>query len=200
MIGEQLLKELLSKLGRRGVIKVEVPKLPPILLPRIHHSERPKPEVRPTLVNDLGVSIEPVDVNFWWNENGPVEEYTFDGDSYPYTTPPPSERFIMHTTFINEPIKFYAIPSPEQIEKEETFNPQTIPPPGVEVIDYQWDFGDGVIGFGPFVEHEYKFVQPGIEVKLTVVDTRGLLWSRAKPVNLVPRRTGYITKLIPAVI
>lgn len=157
------------------------------------------------VVNDFGGPIFPVEVNFWWNESGPVEAFTYDGDSYPYisvtprpgyTSPPAVRdptRYIMHTTFINEEVSFFAIPSPEQEAKKETFNPQVRTPAGVTVVEYLWDFGDGTVGYGPFVKHEYKLLEPGIEVKLTVVDSRGLVWSRARPVNLIPHATGFIS-------
>lgn len=144
-----------------------------------------------TTVNEFAEPILPVEVNFWWNENGPVETYTFAGNKYPYTgpePPPAGERYIMHTTKVKEPIEFRAIHREGHEIEEETF-PHVKPPKGVEVLDYIWDFGDGSEGYGPFVVHEYDVVQPGIEVKLTVIDSRGLIWSRSRPLNL----SNYIT-------
>src|ERR1017187_918179 len=141
-------------------------------------------------VNEPVEPILPVEVNFWWEENGPVEAYTFDGDSYPYTHPEPASRYIMHTTYINELIAFFAL--------EHEGHPHVITPAGVEIVEYLWNFGDGFFGYGPFATHEYKVLEPGIEVKLTVVDTRGLEWSASKPMNLAPHARGYIAKrLVP---
>jgi hypothetical protein len=152
-------------------------------------------KLNPPTVNDFSPPELAVEVNFWWDENGPVESYTFDGDSYPYISPEPASRYIMHTTYIQEPVHFYAILDPKQAE-EELKHPRVVTPAGVGIVQYLWDFGDGTTGDGPFATHEYKVLEPGIEVKLTVVDTRGLTWSAAKPMNLAAHAYGYISRRI----
>lgn len=136
-----------------------------------------------TQVNDPIPPVRPVLMNFWWNENGPKLSFTYDGDTYPYTSPAPASRYAMGTTLVNTPVAFFAILSKTQ-EEEELNHPHISPPSGVTILEYIWDFGDGTRGFGPFVTHLYSAYNPNIEVKLSVIDSRRLSWSVSKQLHL----------------
>lgn len=64
--------------------------------------------------------------------------------------------------------------------------PTTLVPLGSTVINYQWDFGDGQIGYGPFATQTYTYpvVPPGIQATLTVTDATGRTSSCAHRLNL----------------
>lgn len=113
----------------------------------------------------------PVICAFSWNQNGPEHGVTYDGDSYPYTSPQPASRYKLYSTLTHQSIRFEA----------------NIPPiHDVTIIEYLWDFGDGFKGYGSVVSHVYQVADPDTSVTLSVVDSRNMRWSAAKPLNLYP--------------
>jgi PKD domain len=125
------------------------------------------------IINIPPVPINPVLCNFWWDENGPSKFLSFDGDKYEFTY-----------TVVDTEVEFFATKSDK---------PHVIAPVGVTILEYFWDFGDGTTAMGPSVVHTYRVPDPEIEVKLTVVDSRDLRWSIARPLNLVPGKFGFLS-------
>jgi len=68
---------------------------------------------------------------------------------------------------------------------------RVIPPPGVSILEYFWDFGDGHTGYGPTVTHTYEVADPDTEISLTVLDSLGREWSTSKTLSLVFVDFGY---------
>ena len=65
------------------------------------------------------------------------------------------------------------------------------PPPGVTILEYFWDFGDGFVGYGPTVTHTYEVADPDTEISLTILDSLGREWSTSKALSLVFVDFGY---------
>lgn len=65
------------------------------------------------------------------------------------------------------------------------------PPPGVTILEYLWDFGDGFVGHGPTVTHTYEVADPDTEISLTILDSLGREWSTSKALSLVFVDFGY---------
>ncbi len=145
-----------------------------------------------SIVNISPPPPQPVQCNFTWEQGGPLQEVTYDGDKYPYPplteeevgVPGPDERYLMKTTVIGEQLIFDATKLNE---------PHVITPPGVSILEYSWHFGDGAIGNGPVITHEYRVLDPELEVTLTVTDSRGLRWSCARQVTLIIENLGHIS-------
>lgn len=135
-------------------------------------SQMPKPQV-PTLCN------------FWWNADGPPISYTVGGETFPYQHQADNVhrasdyRYEILTTPLYVSIAFDAIGAASAT------NPKVIPPPGVTVTQYLWNFGDGTIGYGPQPAHTFTAASPDTQVNLTVTDSRGLQSSCGKPLNLI---------------
>lgn len=53
-----------------------------------------------------------------------------------------------------------------------TFTATAVFHAGENAVDYGWEFGDGVQGFGESVAHSYKLVNP-VQVVLAVTDSQG---------------------------
>src|SRR6266568_2373153 len=96
-----------------------------------------------TTINKSPLPTPPVQCDFWWEEEE-APGYTFDGDVFPY---PPlfagDTRYNIYTTVIKHLITFDAINQA----------PHIVTPPGISVIEYVWDFGDGTKAYGPVVTH-----------------------------------------------
>ncbi len=65
------------------------------------------------------------------------------------------------------------------------------PPPGVTILEYFWDFGDGFVGHGPTVTHTYEVADLDTEISLTILDSLGREWSTSKALGLVFVDFGY---------
>jgi len=134
-------------------------------------------------INSPQSNTPPVIVKFWWEYNGfenpiPIGE----GKTLPYTEPPPTERYEIPVTDILTPITFTAI---------NQSHPHVEVPANVSIINYEWNFGDGMTGRGPVVTHEYK-VASRASVTLTITDSRGLTFSSSRYLNLVHENFGTI--------
>jgi hypothetical protein len=55
-----------------------------------------------------------------------------------------------------------------------TFTAQVDPRPGRSVVAYEWDFGDGTLGYGPEVVHIFTATNPHLRVKLCITDDLGV--------------------------
>ena len=129
----------------------------------------------------------PLDVicDFYFEQAGPAGSAIYDGDKYPYP-PLPSDkgsdyRYAWGTTPILLAATFHA----QAFTVEGKVQPHVIPPPGVTILQYFWDFGDGFTGFGPTVTHTYEVPDPSTSISLTVVDSLGREFSTSKPLSLV---------------
>lgn len=75
--------------------------------------------------------------------------------------------------------------------------PVTVAPAGVNVVNYQWNFGNGEIGYGTFASTTYIYNQPppAIQATLTVTDSLGRTASVAHRLNLVALASIFGTAL-----
>lgn len=69
------------------------------------------------------------------------------------------------------------------------FTAETRFPPGIFATEYRWDFGDGIVRYGPNVTHTYRASSPDTTVHLCVRDSRKRKTCVTKVVRL--RRAAY---------
>ena len=136
--------------------------------------------------------------DFFFEQVGPKGAATYDGDIYPYP-PLPSDkgsdyRYAWGTTPIFLAVEFFGT---AHVVKGKT-EPHVIPPPGISVLEYFWDFGDGHTGHGPIVTHTYEVPDPNTAISLTVLDSLGREFSTSKALSLVIVDFGYIHQRIRA--
>lgn len=144
-----------------------------------------------TIVNEPPRPVLPVTVDFYFEQTGPPGSATYDGDIYPYP-PLPSDkgsdyRYAWGTTPVFLAVEFFAT----EHEVESKIQPHVVAPPGVTILDYHWNFGDGHVGHGPIVTHTYEVADPDTEISLTVLDSLGREWSTSKALSLVFVDFGY---------
>ncbi len=150
-----------------------------------------------TTINEPAFPTPPVICNFFFEQIGPPEIVTYDGDTYPYA-PLPSDkgsdyRYAMGTTPISTIPNYYGVNFfAEAYTYEGRVQSHVIPPPGVRIMEYFWDFGDGFTGYGPSVTHHYAVADPNTAVSLTVVDSLGREFSTTKQLSLVSVAFGYV--------
>jgi PKD domain len=65
-------------------------------------------------------------------------------------------------------------------------------PPGITILEYFWDFGDGFTGHGPIVTHTYEVPDPTTSISLTVLDSLGREFSTSKALSLLVVDFGYV--------
>jgi hypothetical protein len=137
----------------------------------------------------------PVICDFFFEQTGPKGTATYDGDIYPYP-PLPGEstpsRYEWGTTPVFLAVEFFGIAH----EVESKVQPHVIPPPGISILEYFWDFGDGYTGHGPIVTHTYEVPDPNTAISLTVLDSLGREFSTSKALSLVIVDFGYIYQRI----
>lgn len=79
-----------------------------------------------------------------------VYSYTLGGTTFPYSSTPPSYQFSTNTTL--------------------TFTSNINFPYGVTILEYLWNFGDGIEAYGATVDHVYAAASPETRVTLCVTD------------------------------
>lgn len=79
-----------------------------------------------------------------------------------------------------------------------TFTSDVRTPPGDYIIDYEWDFGDGIKAYGPTVEHTYVAMSPSTRIVLCIIDNHGRRFCRGQQANLKPASLGIINPAISA--
>ena len=136
--------------------------------------------------------------DFFFEQKGPAGIATYDGDTYPYP-PLPSDkesdyRYGWGTTPIFLAVEFFGTAHIVEGKTE----PHVITPPGVSILEYFWDFGDGHTGHGPIVTHTYDIPDPNTTISLTVLDSLGREFSTSKALSLVIVDFGYIHQRIRA--
>lgn len=135
-------------------------------------------------INERVPKALPVECNFFFNTGAPLV-FTIEGHTYPYkhqadeVSRESDSRYAAFINYINTPIVFDAIDS------ETLGHPKVVTPPGVQIVEYLWDLGDGTVGQGPLVTHTYTIAGVETSVVLHVIDTRGFTYSCRKPLNLV---------------
>lgn len=123
------------------------------------------------MANDI---LYPV-VDFSWTPVQIALSYTVGGNTYPPThqvdnvSRASDDRYVAFTTPVNTLLTFVA---------------SVILPPGVAVVEYVWNFGDGSIGYGPTVTHTYKTPNSQTSATLNVIANNGTQVSRSKGLNL----------------
>jgi hypothetical protein len=138
----------------------------------------------------------PVICDFFFEQTGPPGIATYDGDTYPYS-PLPSDkgsdaRYAWGSTPIKLAVEFFGT----EHTVESKVKPHVITPPGVSVLTYFWDFGDGHTGYGPIVTHTYAVPDPTTSISLTILDSLGREFSTSKALSLVIVDFGYIYQRI----
>jgi hypothetical protein len=86
--------------------------------------------------------------------------------------------------------------NPKPINPEITFSPNDVPPTLLIISHYGWIFGDGTIGYGPTVTHEYKAAAPETQASLQVKDSRNQITTRFQTLNLRPAARVTINQVI----
>lgn len=115
-------------------------------------------------------------VNFNWTPQSSAVIVNIAGNTYPYTTQadavsrPNDTRYQAFTTPTGQAITFTADVTP--------FN-------GASIIEYLWDFGNGVNGYGASTTYTFNAPNPSQQVSLLVRDSNGLVASAVKTLNLV---------------
>jgi hypothetical protein len=134
----------------------------------------------------------PVTCDFFFEQTGPPGIATYDGDTYPYP-PLPSDkgsdaRYAWGTTPVFLAVEFFG--TAHTVESK--VQPHVIAPPGISILEYFWDFGDGHTGHGPIVTHTYEVPDPTTAISLTVLDSLGREFSTSKALSLLIVDFGYI--------
>ncbi len=115
------------------------------------------------------------EVDFDWGPQLPPYVILSEGNSYPWA--------------INLPVA--GDPAQTTIHKaganiELTFTAAIVLPDGDFITEYEWDFGDGMKGYGESVAHTYKIPNLSIRIRLYVTDNRGRRFYRGKQIQLLP--------------
>ncbi len=83
------------------------------------------------------------------------------------------------------PVGMFNVPANASSNQTLVFDTSGLYDPDGEIVLYQWDFGDGITGFGENPMHTYE--TPGTyTVTLTVIDDTGLMVTMSKVVTIVP--------------
>lgn len=115
-------------------------------------------------------------VDFTWAPvSGVPFTWSVGGNTYPYTTQQDAisrasdTRYGVVLTSTNTDL---------------TFTAAIAAPVGLTAIEYRWNFGDGVIAYGPVANHTYTESSPQTAVSLVVTDNLFQQSSRQKTLNL----------------
>lgn len=116
-------------------------------------------------INSPTLNVPTAEINFSWS---PVDApFTFTIGS---TTYAPGD----FQTPTGSPITFLA---------SVVFPTMTEDP--LVAVEYRWDFGDGVVGYGSSAVHTFKFANPHLRVALRVTDNKGRRYFVSHPLHLV---------------
>lgn len=119
--------------------------------------------------------ISPIILGFEWTPLGAAFTYTLSGNTYPYVTQ--EDAIVRDSDYRYE--SFITT-----LDTLLTFTALTSAPPGVSVIEYKWNFGDGKIGYGQSVTHTYKTPAAQTSVTLRITDNKNRKKSVHKILNL----------------
>jgi hypothetical protein len=141
-------------------------------------------------INEPPIPTLATGCDFYFEQGGPTGAVTYDGDTYPYA-PLPSDRGDDYRYELGTTPVFLAVVF-DAIGQTHPSNPKVITPPGVSILEYFWDFGDGATGYGPVVTHTYEVADPTTSISLRVLDSLGRSYSASKSLSLVIVDFGYI--------
>ena len=93
--------------------------------------------------------------------------------------PPSNDIIIRETVMAGENATIYLnyMPGPQEPPHYRvivTFSGENVAIPNNEIIDYNWNFGDGNFGTGEVVSHEYPTDQRTYNINLTVIDSSNI--------------------------
>lgn len=114
-------------------------------------------------------------VTFTWSPVGIPLVYLTGGHNYPYTHQQDNvsrgsdSRYAANITPTNTLITFVAT---------------AVVPAGFPIIEYKWNFGDEMIGYGATASHTYVVANPTTQVSLTVTDSLRRTASTSQVLNL----------------
>jgi hypothetical protein len=86
------------------------------------------------------------------------------------------------------PFRFFYYQTPlatlvtfDAVDSESLGLPKVYAPPGVSIVSYEWDFGNGETGYGSTASTTYTYNQgpPDLQVVLTIIDSLGRQYSTA---------------------
>lgn len=150
-----------------------------------------------TQLGDPWAPIAPVAPDFIWYGSGGTLfsnlSYSVAGNVYPPTTDVyysgDHSRYQAPATPLGSVVFFDAVNS---IGFSNVV--QTIIPPGVTVVFYQWDFGNGLTAIGAVASTTYVVGAPDVSTKLTIIDSLGRSRSVFHNMNLqgTPQSGGSI--------
>lgn len=115
-----------------------------------------------------------VEVSFAWTPSG---TYTYAAPNGIIITAPNAEAGV--------PLTFTAATTIDN-QGVDISGPLTI-------IEYRWDFGDGVIGYGTPVTHVYQMANFGAQTVLRVTDSQGRRWYCRAQMYLYPLMAGSLS-------
>jgi hypothetical protein len=121
--------------------------------------------------------LTPIKLDLDWTPKSVALTYSVGGNTYPplkqvdAVTRASDSRYQAFTTPINTPL---------------TFTATATLPTGLVIVEYKWDFGDGTIGFGATVAHQYLAANYATQVALNVLMSNGKRFTRHKILNLRP--------------
>jgi hypothetical protein len=150
-----------------------------------------------TTINQPWSPVAEVICDFgWYATSGeaafPFGGYFVNGQTYPpysgapYNTDP---RYMIISTPVNASITFDAGTSVVQ----GLGLPYSIVPPGVSIVSYSWDLGNGALTTGPTAITSYNIAvtAPDVSVTLAIVDSLGRRSSTTHVLNLQPSSPIY---------
>jgi hypothetical protein len=106
----------------------------------------------------------PTKLDLDWTPKSVPVAYSVGGNTYPPTkqvdnvTRASDSRYAALTTPINTALTFSSI---------------VTLPPGLFILEYKWDFGDGAGGYGSSISHTYSAANPATQVSLNVLTSDG---------------------------
>lgn len=102
----------------------------------------------------ISFSVDPIGPDYSQEVGGVGYPYDHQQDEVSRTS---DDRYISNYTLSGVPISYTAY----------------VNPPGSFIVEYEWDFGDGSINYGPSVIHTYELYLSQSTVTLTVTFTNG---------------------------
>jgi PKD repeat protein len=131
--------------------------------------------INETYVIDISTTISK------WGIRGTSGNCYQRGISYFYGAPSPSWDFYFRTYVLSYPIANFTYSAEES---PVLFNGSSSYDLDGEIVSYEWDFGDGIIGAGEITYHKYCEVGT-YDVTLTITDDDGLTDNITKCIDVV---------------
>jgi len=126
--------------------------------------------------------VRPLEVTFKWSPTASYPPFFVNGEEFPY--PGEGPRYEVHAAHSRVLL---------------TFTPELTIPSGVTVTKYKWAFGDGSKSNLKSPTKEYPVLASEEVVSLTILDSRGYLWTKRRPVHILPFQLEHYITLSPKV-